>query len=237
MQQLTLGNIAIDVTFKEVKNIHLSVYPPTGRVTITAPKRYDMDTIRVFAASKLTWIKKQQVKFSSQQREIPREYITRESHYFKGKRYLLKVIEVNEAPKIVLKHSVIELYVKPNSNIEKKSEVINEWYRKELRQFASPILQEWEKKMGVKANALQVKIMKTKWGTCNTDSKTIWLNSELMKKPVSCIEYIIVHELVHLLEKTHNSKFVAYMDNFMPQWRQRKTELNKLPISHKDWEY
>jgi predicted metal-dependent hydrolase len=237
MQQIELGNIKIDVELKNIKNIHLSVYPPNGKVKISAPARMDLDTIRVFTISKLKWIKKQQEAFKNQERETPREYLTKESHHFKGKRYLLKVIEHNAKPKVILKHSVIELYIRPNSTIEKRKQILDEWYRAELKKIVPKMIEKWEKKMGVKSNEFGIKKMRTRWGTCNTEVKRIWLNLELAKKPVECLEYIIVHELAHLLERSHNEKFVKYMNEFMPKWRFYRDELNRLPFSHTDWKY
>ena len=237
MQQIELGNIKIDVELKNIKNIHLSVYPPNGKVKISAPERMDLDTIRVFTISKLKWIKKQQEAFKNQERETPREYLTKESHYFKGKRYLLKIIEHNAKPKVILKHSEIELYIRPNAIIEKRKQILDEWYRAELKKIVPKIIKNWEKKIGVKSNEFGIKKMKTKWGTCNTKAKRIWLNLEIAKKPIECLEYIIVHELVHLLERNHNEKFIRYMNEFMPKWRFYREELNRLPFSHVDWNY
>lgn len=237
MQQIELGNIKIDVELKNIKNIHLSVYPPNGKVRISAPDRMALDTIRVFAISKLQWIKKQQEAFKNQERETPRECLTKESHYFKAKRYLLKVIEHNAKPKVILKHSEIELYIRPNSTIEKRKQILDEWYRAELKKIVPKMIEKWEKKIGVKSNEFGIKKMKTKWGTCNTKAKRIWLNLEIAKKPFECLEYIIVHELVHLLERSHNEKFVKYMNEFMPKWRFYREELNRLPFSHVDWNY
>ena len=237
MHQIELGNIKIDVELKNIKNIHLSVYPPNGKVKISAPERMDLDTIRVFTISKLKWIKKQQEAFKNQERETPREYLTKESHYFKGKRYLLKVIEHDTKPKVILKHSAIELYIRPNATIEKRKQILNEWYRAELKKIVPKMIEKWEKKIGVKSNEFGIKKMKTKWGTCNTKAKRIWLNLEIAKKPFECLEYIIVHELVHLLERRHNEKFVKYMNEFMPKWRFYREELNRLPFSHVDWNY
>ena len=237
MQQIELGDIKIDVEQKDIKNIHLSVYPPTGRVKIAAPNRMDLDTIRVFAISKLHWIKKQQEALKNQERETPREYLTKESHYFKGKRYLLKVIEHNASPKVTLKHSAIELHIRPNTTTEKRKQILNEWYRAELKKIIPKMIEKWEKKIGIKSNEFGIKKMRTKWGTCNTEAKRIWLNLELAKKPIECLEYIIVHELVHLSERRHNEIFVKYMNEFMPKWRFYRDELNRLPFRHTDWKY
>ena len=237
MEQLNLGNLTIDVEQKDIKNVHLSVYPPSGRVRIAAPLRMDLDTIRIYAISKLAWIKMQQHKFLTQVREAPREYLNKESHYFLGKRYLLKVIELDAPPLVDVKHNTIELYVRPDTDIRKRQIIMDEWYRKQLNQLAPPVIEKWEKTMGVSINEFAIKKMKTRWGTCNREAKRIWLNLELAKKPFHCIEYIIVHELAHMLERTHNEKFIAIMDNFLPEWKHLKNELNKLPISHSDWVY
>lgn len=235
--QLELGNISIDVEQKDIKNIHLSVYPPNGKVRIAAPSKMDMDTIRVFAISKLQWIKKQQESLLAQERETPREFINRESHYFMGKRYLLKVKEHDAAPKVEIDHKYIHLYVRPNTNKAKRKELLEGWYRMELKKIVPKLIAKWEKKIGVQSNEYGIKRMKTKWGTCNTEAKRIWLNLELARKPVECLEYIIVHELVHLLERSHNARFVKYMDEFMPKWQFYRDELNRLPYSHVDWGY
>ncbi len=237
MPTIELGNISIEVEQKNIKNIHLSVYPPLGKVKISAPLRMDLDTIRVFAISKLSWIKKQQEIFKNQDREAPREYLTRESHYFKGKRYLLKVVEQEAKPKVILKHSEIALYIRPNTTIEKRKQLLDEWYRAELKKSVPKMIEKWEPKMGVKCHEFGIKKMRTKWGTCNIEAKRIWINLELAKKPPEYLEYVIVHELVHLLERKHNNRFVAFMDEFMPKWRFYKEQLNRLPFSHIDWNY
>ncbi|WP_034919682.1 M48 family metallopeptidase [Gillisia sp. CAL575] len=237
MQQIQLGNINIEVEHKDIKNIHLSVYPPNGVVRISAPNRVDLDNIRVFALNKLSWIKKQQETFKNHDRETPRDYLTKESHYFLGKRYLLKVVEHDQPPHIILNHSEIVLFVRPGTTTAKRKEIIDEWYRSELKSMLPKLISKWEKVIGVQSNEFGIKKMRTKWGTCNTEAKRIWLNLELAKKPVECIEFIIVHELVHLLERSHNDKFVSYMNEFMPKWRMYREELNRIPFSHIDWKY
>jgi predicted metal-dependent hydrolase len=237
MSQIELGNIVIDVKHKDIKNIHLSVYPPNGNVRISAPQRMDLDTIRVFALTKLKWIKKKQEEFKNQERETQREYLTKESHFFWGKRYLLKVIEHNASPKVILRHNEIMLYVRIGTTQEKRKEIIEGWYRAELKKIVPDLIKKWEKIIGVESNEFGIKKMRTKWGSCNREAKRIWLNLELTKKPVECIEYIIVHELVHLLERTHNEQFIKYMDKFMPKWRFYRDELNRLPFSHAEWKY
>ncbi|WP_367752481.1 M48 family metallopeptidase [Flavobacterium sp. WC2430] len=237
MQEIQLGDITVEVTQKDIKNVHLSVYPPFGQVKIAAPERMDLDTIRIYAISKLTWIRKQQAKIKSQKREAPREYLTKESHYYFGKRYLLKVIEHNASPVVKLKHNTIELYIRPATSTEKRKEILEEWYRGQLKVKIPELISKWEIVMGVNVNDFGIKKMKTKWGTCNIGAKRIWLNLELAKKPVSCLEYIIIHEMTHLLERNHNTRFVALMNSFLPNWREVKEELNKLPVSHTEWMY
>ena len=237
MEQINLGDIVVDVVLKDIKNIHLSVYPPSGKVRIAAPLRMNLDTIRIYAISKLAWIKKQQQKFQEQVREAPREFLYKEGHYFLGNRYLMKIVERDAPPVVLIKYKTIELHIRPNTDIQKKQFILDEWYRQQLKELAPPIVEKWEKIMGVSINELAVKKMKTKWGTCNREAKRIWLNLELAKKPIHCIEYIIVHELAHLLERTHNAHFIAYMDNYLPEWKHLKNELNQLPVSHVEWGY
>ena len=237
MRQIDLGNISVDVIQKNIKNIHLSVYPPTGRVRIAAPLRMDLETIRVFAISKLGWIKKQQVKFRNQQRETPREFTTRESHYFLGKRYLLKVVEADLPPVVKIKHNTLILKVRKQTSQELKQFILHNWYRQQLKELIPKYISKWEVRMKVRVAEFGVKKMKTKWGSCNRDAKRIWLNLELAKKPVECLEYIVVHEMIHLLERNHNERFIAYIDKYLPQWRHYKEELNRLPVSHADWNY
>jgi len=238
MEQMTVSNIKIDVVRKDIKNIHLAVYPPTGRVRIAAPLRVNEDAIRLFAVSKLGWIKRRQRIFEGQERLSPREYKNRESHYFQGKRYLLNVIEANAQPKIVLRSKTyIDLYVRQETPIAKRHVIMNEWYRVQLKKQIPELIEKWEKKLNVKVGEWQVKLMKTKWGSCTIKKKRIWINLELAKKPIHCLEYIIVHEMVHLIERHHNDKFLCDMATYLPNWKQLKKDLNKFPVSHADWSY
>ncbi len=205
--------------FKAIKNIHLSVYPPDGNVRVAAPERMDLDTIRLYVISKLGWIKQQQRKFQAQKRETPREYLDIESHYVWGKRYLLKIVEAEQAPSVELKHDQLILTVRPGSDLRKREEVVSAWYRDEIRRVAPPLIEKWEDKLGVKANKIIVQWMKTKWGSCNPLSKNIHLNTELAKKPEICLEYIIIHELIHLIEPNHNTYFISLMDKYLPNWK------------------
>lgn len=237
MKQITLGDISVDVGQKDIENVHLSVYPPFGRVRISAPLRMDMDTIRVFAISKLSWIKKQQNKFRNQAREAPREYITRESHYYLGKRYLLRVIEHDAPPKVAIKHDTMEMCIRPNTGPKKRQEILDEWYRQNLKEILPGIISQYEKIMKVAVNEFGIKKMRTRWGTCSRVPKRIWLNLELAKKPREHIEYIVVHEMTHFLERRHNERFVTFMDQFLTKWRFYKEGLNRIPLRHENWSY
>lgn len=237
VSQIKLGEIVADVTRKDIKNVHLSVYPPRGKVRISAPLRMSLDTIRIFAITKLGWIKSQQKKLQAQERETAREYIERESHFVWGKRYLFSVREAEQAPSIELKHNRMILRVRPSSDIAKKQEVIEEWYRDQIRNVAPSIITKWEPILRVKVNHLFVQRMKTRWGSCNSKKRNIRLNTDLAKKPRECIEYIVVHEMVHLLEKKHDKHFQNLMENYLPKWRFYRQELNRLPIRNEKWEY
>lgn len=235
--KIDLGGIVVDVVKKDIKNVHLSVHPPIGKVRISAPLRMNSDTIRVFAISKLGWIKQQQKKLRTQERETPREYLDRESHYLWGKRYLLKVVEKEVAPGVELKHKALVLRVRPRSSEEKKQATLDQWYREQLKEAISPLVAKWERLMDVSVERFFVQRMKTKWGSCNPRSRSIRLNSELAKKPLECLEYIVVHEMVHLLEPTHNHSFVALINQFMPKWQFYRDNLNRLPVRHESWSY
>ena len=237
IEQIELGDTSVDVEFKNIKNIHLSVHPPTGRVRIAAPGWMNLETVRLYAISKIDWIKKNQRKFQEQERETPREYLDIESHYLWGKRYLLRVNEADNAPSVDLKHNQILLTVRPKSNLDKKEAVLSAWYRDELRKKATPIIAKWELSLGVKVKRCFIQRMKTKWGSCNPQSGNIRLNTELAKKPIECLEYIILHEVVHLLEHHHNEKFTTLLDQYMPNWKQYREELNRTPLAHVEWEY
>lgn len=237
VQQLRLGDVAVNVVFKNIKNVHLSVYPPTGRVRISAPSRMSLDTIRVFAISRLGWIKQQQKRLREQERETPREYLDRETHYVWGKRYLLKLEEAGAAPTVELKLKRMILQVRPGTSRQKRQAVVEEWYRDQLKEAVQPLIEKWQPRMGVSVRQVFVQKMKTKWGGCNPRAKSIRLNTELAKKPKECLEYILVHEMAHLLEPTHNDRFIVLMDQYMPRWKYYRDALNRLPVSHEDWYY
>ncbi len=235
--RIELGDLSIEVIKKDIKNIHLSVYPPAGRVRISVPLWMDLDAIRAFAISKLGWIKQQQKKLRDQERETPREYLDRESHYVWGKRYLLKVLESDETPEVNLRHNTMRLRVRPGAGKERKQAIIEGWYREQLKQAVPSVIAKWEPLMGVKVERFFVRRMKTRWGSCNPVAKSIRLNTDLARKPLECLEYIVVHEMVHLLEPTHNNRFKSLMDQFMPKWQFYREELNRLPVRHDDWGY
>ena len=237
LTQIKLGEITVDVLLKNIKNVHLSVYPPTGRVRISAPERMSLDTIRVFAVSKLAWIKQQKAKLREQERETPREYLDRETHYVWGKRYLLKVVEGNGASTVQLEHSKMILRVCPGKNHSTVEALVDRWYREQLKAAVPNLIEKWEPLIHVTVKRVFVQKMKTKWGSCNAGAGSIRLNTDLAKKPRECLEYIVVHEMVHLLEPTHNSRFVALMDRLMPQWRDRREQLNQLPVRYEKLTY
>lgn len=235
--QVQLGDIAVDVVRKDIKNVHLSVHPPTGRVRIAAPVRMNLDTIRVFAISKLPWIRRQQHKVQEQERETPREYLNRESHYVWGRRYLMAVRESGEPPTVELSHNRIVLCLRPGTDRTRREALMEQWYREKVKAAAPILVAKWERMMGVKVRRVFVQRMKTKWGSCNHRAGSIRLNTDLAKKPKECLEYIIVHELAHLLEPTHNARFIALMNQFMPKWQSHREALNRLPVRHESWGY
>ena len=235
--KLQIGELAVEVTQKDIKNIHLSVHPPHGRVSIAAPLHLSVSAIRAFAIGKLSWIRQQQRKLQEQERETPREYLDRESHYVWGRRCLLKVVEHDAPPAIEWRHHRLVLAVRPGTDEGRRGEVLEAWYRDQLREEAKPLTAEWERRLGVRVDRVFIQRMKTRWGSCNPASHAIRLNTDLAKKPRECLEYILVHELVHPLEPTHNSRFVALMDGFLPGWEHRRDHLNRLSVRHVDWTY
>jgi predicted metal-dependent hydrolase len=238
MTNINIGDINITVIKKNIKNLHLSVHPPDGRVRISAPQSMNDEAIRIFAISKLSWIKKQRSKFKEQDRQSEREFVSGESHYYQGNRYLLNVIPTNKSQRVEMRNQkFIDLYVHEGSTKEQREKILVEWYRKQLKSQIPELIEKWEKVIGVKVNSWGVKLMKTRWGTCNPEAKRIWINLELAKKSPRCLEYVVVHEMVHLLERHHNKVFTAYMDQFLPNWRNIKTELNSLVFENSKWRY
>lgn len=237
MAHIDLGEIRIEVIRKDIKNLHLSVLPPQGAVRIAAPSHMNLDTIRVFAISKLAWIKTQQRKMREQDREAPREYRDRESHYVWGRRYLLRRMEKESAPRVELKQTRLLLQVRPGTNEKRSREILDAWYREQLRAALPDLIAKWEPLMGVKVGHVFVQRMKTRWGSCNPASRAIRLNTDLARKPAGCLEYILVHEMAHLIEPTHNARFVAVIEMFLPQWQYLRKQLNHLPVRHEEWKY
>jgi predicted metal-dependent hydrolase len=236
--QLTVSDLTIDVIRKDIKTARLGVYPPDGRVRIAVPLLMNDEAVRLFAITKLGWIKRQQATFAAQERESEREYVSGESHYFLGKRYLLYVIYQEEVrPHVHIPNKThINLVVRPGSDTAQRKRVLMEWYRQQLKEvILPPLVAKWQAATGLKANEWQIKHMKTNWGTCNVGAKRIWLNLELVKKPVHCIEYVIVHELAHLLVRHHNDEFYAYMTKFFPNWEFYCKELNAAPLGYATW--
>jgi len=237
---MKLNDLDVEVIQKNIKHVHLSVYPPDGKVKVSAPVGMSPDTLRVFVVSKLGWIRKQQSKLRAQEREAPREYIDRESHYVWGKRYLLKIEATEAPPRIELRHNKLVLSVRTGTSRERKQAILEAWYRENLRHAIPALIEKWQPRMGVHVTRFHVQRMKTRWGSCSVhsgNSGNIRLNTELAKKPLACLEYIVVHEMTHLLEPTHNSRFIGLMDRFLPKWRFYRDELNRLPVRHEDWGY
>jgi len=237
MHQIVVNGLIVDVIRKDIKNLHLAVYPPNGRVRVAVPLRVDDEAVRLAIVSKWSWIKRQQLKFAQQERQSEREYVSGESHYYRGSRYLLNVIYHDSAPKVILRSNArIDLYVRLGSDTEQRARVMLAWYRKQLRAAVPPLIAKWETVLGVQTAEWGIKRMKTKWGTCNIEARRIWLNLDLIKKPERCLEYIIVHELVHLLERHHNDRFTGLLDKALPSWRFVREELNREPLAHENWD-
>ncbi len=231
-----VSNLAVETIRKDIKNIHLGVYPPNGRIRMAVPLKTKEESIRLFIISKMSWIKKQQKFFAKQQRQTPRKYVTGETHYVFGKAYRLNVIKSNEQSKIeIKKNTFIDLYIKKSSTIPQRRIMFEKFYRKELELILSKLVKKWEYKVGVNTKEVRIRKMKTKWGTCNDKEKRIWLNLELAKKPFHCIDYVLVHELVHLKERKHNDRFIELLESAYPKWQQHKEELNHGILSHFEW--
>ena len=232
---INVSGIGVHIDRKEIKNLHIGVYPPDGRVRVAAPLNIDNEAVRLAIISRLSWIKRQVQHFQEQPRQTKREMVTGESHYFLGKRYLLDVIYGSLKHEVILNHSHIELHVRANTSVENREKLLSEWYREQLYTIVKEIVPKWEERIGVKLNSWKIKKMRTKWGSCSVDKKNILLNLNLVKTPVECIEYIVVHELVHLLERYHNDSFKVYMDRFLPEWRQCRDMLTNSVLGHEEW--
>ncbi len=234
-ETIHIGDLSIQVTKKDVKNVHLSVHPPDGRVTLVAPSATRLEVARAYAISKLSWIREQQRKLKNQARETPRQFIERESHYLWGRRYLMTVLHRDAKPCVTLDHKRITLTVRPGSNARRRAEVIHQWHKSILHEVVPRLIKKWEPKLEVKVAGYFLQRMKTKWGSCNHKAGNIRLNTELVKKPKDLLEYVIVHEMVHLLEQTHSDRFIAILGEHYPTWREARAELNELPLTAEVW--
>ena len=232
-----IGGIHVEVVKKSIKNLHLTVHPPQGRVHIVAPERMQLDTIRLYAISKLPWLRRQIAELQAQARESSREYVNRESHFVWGSRYLLKVVERETAPTIELHKRQLVLAVRLGTSEPQRHEILAAWHRAQIRTAVSPLLAKWQRILKVEVRGIFVRQMKTKWGSCNPKKATIRFNTELAKKPLACLEYVLVHELAHLVEPTHSDRFRAILSRHLPNWPHLRNQLNRAPLAHEDWEY
>ena len=237
-RRIDVRGVSVEVVYKDIKNLHVGVYPPNGRVRVAAPLRLDDDAVRLAVISRLGWIRRKQAEFERQVRQSQREFVTGESHYFGGRRYRLDVIEGAGATAVrLLNNTTLALLVRPGADRTKRESVFDRWYRHQLRGRLPGLLAKWEPKVGERIAEVRIRKMRTLWGSCNVEARRIWLNFELAKKPASCLEYVLVHEMVHLIERRHNERFRDLMDRIMPQWRLHRDELNRAPLAHADWQY
>ncbi len=236
--RITISGLKVEVVRKDIKNLHLGVYPPHGRVRVAAPLTVSDEAVRLAVIDKLGWIKRQKAKFAEQPRQSRREMVNGESHYFLGKRYRLRVHEYDAPARVaVCGIASLDLFVRPGTSSEQRETILLRWHREQLKALIPPLLEKWQPILNVQVADWGIKKMKTKWGTCNIEAGRIWLNLELAKKPVRCLEYIVVHEMVHLLERHHNDRFMELMDQFMSQWRTYREELKQGPLGHESWNY
>lgn len=232
MHILKVSSLNVEVDRKDIKNLHLSVHPPEGHIRVATPLNVDDDEVRSYVISKLGWIKKHQSAFQSQERQSPRVFASGESHYISGHRVLLDVVEEDGKPVIEFDgHNKLRMTIPDKLDFAKKKKLMDRWYRARLQDKLDLLVPQWADKMGVEVSQWQIKVMKTKWGSCNIEDRRIWLNLELAKKPDSCIEYVVVHELAHLIERNHNTKFVAVLDSHLPDWREQRELLNEI-VTH-----
>jgi predicted metal-dependent hydrolase len=235
---ISINGLSVSIVRKAIKNLHLGVYPPNGRVRVAAPLAVTDEAVRLAVVGKLGWIKRQQAKFKTQPRQSAREMVRGESHYFLGVRYRLRVFEQAGSPRVVLRNkSTMDLHVRPGASVEQRERVLHLWYRQQLKELIPSLLEKWQAALGVQVTDWGIRKMKTKWGTCNVEARRIWLNLELAKKPVQCLEYIVAHELVHLIERHHNDHFISIMDKRLPQWRLCRQELNAAPLAQESWDH
>jgi len=230
----TVRGLAVHVVRKPIKNLHLGVYPPDGRVRVAAPEGLSSDAVRVAVVRKLGWIRRQQARFRMQARESRREFVSGETYYYLGRRYLLRVVEKRARPGVRIAGRYLELTCRAGSTREQRAEILEAWYREQLKQVIPPLVADWQPKLGVEVADWRVRRMKTKWASCNPTTRRLWFNSELAKKPKSAIQYLVVHELLHLLHRRHDATFTALLDEHLPKWRSIRVELGRLPLT-RDW--
>jgi predicted metal-dependent hydrolase len=236
--QITVCGVRVTVVRKAIKNLHLGVYPPHGRVRVAAPLTVSEEAVRLAVVGKLGWIKRQRARFEAQPRQSRRELVNGESHYFLGRRCRLQVHHRKGPSWAALRgKTVIDLFVRPGATAEERDRILQRWYRAELKALVPPLLEKWQRALGVQAVAWGIKKMKTKWGSCTIDARRLWINLELIKKPVRCLEYIAIHELMHLRERHHGNAFIKLMDKALPTWRTHRAELNRAPLAQENWEY
>jgi len=234
-ETIQIGEIVIALTRKDIRHVHLSVHPPLGRVSLVAPTGTRLEVARAYAISKIGWIREQRAKLQGQARETPRRFIERESHYLWGRRYLLSVVEEDAKPSVRLSHRKITLRVRPGSSMAKREEVMHDWHKALLHELVPRLIGKWEAKLGVTVSGYFLQRMKTKWGGCNHPAGNIRLNTELVKKPKDLLEYVVVHEMLHLIEPTHSERFMALISRHCPAWREARAELNELPLGAEAW--
>ncbi len=234
-ERIQFGDLEVVVTRKKIKNVHLTVHPPDGHITLSVPLDTRLEVARAYVATRLGWIRRQQEGLINQARETPREFTGRESHYLWGRQYLLTVVERDMKPFVTVSHKRIVLTVRPRSDHSKRAAVMHEWHKALLHELVPKLISTWEPKLGVKVNAYFLQRMKTKWGSCNHAASHIRLNTELVKKPKDLVEYVIVHEMLHLLEPLHNDRFFELLTQHYPTWREARSELNELPLAAERW--
>ena len=235
---LEVGGVPVEVVRKDIKNLHMGVYPPSGRIRVAAPLHLDDDAVRLAVISRLGWLRRQQTAFQQQVRQSQREFVTGESHYFEGRRYRLDLLECHGRAMVRLQNNrTMVLRVRPETDREGREAILHRWYRDQLRTRIPPLIAKWEPEIGVHVGEVRIRKMKTRWGSCNISARRIWLNLELVKKPAGCLEFVLVHEMVHLIERKHNERFWKLIDSHMPQWRSYRDELNQTPLAHEHWSY
>ncbi len=233
---IEVRGLTVEVVRKDIKNLHLAVYPPLGRVRVAVPKRLNDEAVRLAVIGRLGWIRRQQASLIEQERQSRREMVTGESHYFRGRRLRLRVIERDGRPRVALAgNTTLELQVPPGADRAQREAILVGWYREQLRRLIPGLIAKWEPVIGVRVADWRIRRMRTRWGSCSAEAGRIWLNLELIKKSPACLEYIVIHEMVHLLERHHNERFSCLMDRWLPGWRMRRDELNRAPLGYEDW--